>query len=263
MKIKPIFESVKRYCMANQAKLCTIGACVGLTGTTILSFCAGMKVRRKIDDLVEENPEPTVLDVVKVTWKDCIWTLIAYLSTGTVIILGQAINAKTISGLKAALDISETAIIAGKEELIAQFGEEKAQAIQNDINNRIAEKDPPTEANTITTYQDRQGYTLIRDCVTGEWFWDDINRIKACVEKANTLLVERQLSEVDGRVMYDEVRDLMGHDEPTEAGQRLCFRREIRINSNASGVCPENGLYPGHVYWKLQYWTDLEDTGDY
>lgn len=268
MKIKPIWESVKRYCVNNQSKLCTIGACVGLTGTMVLSFVAGMKARRKIDQLVEENPEPKVLDVIKVTWKDCIWAVAAYLSTGTLIILGHSVDAKTIAGLKAALDISEATIIAGKEELVAQLGEEKAKEIQNDINNRMAEKNPPTDANTITVNQDRPGYTLIRDSVTGEYFWDDIERLKVCIERANDLFEQRERAFEEGytrevpHLTYNEILALQGRQE-IEGGDVLGTYKRLELNTNCSGVCPENGLYPGHVYWSLTFWDYMEALNSY
>lgn len=267
--IKTIANDIWKSAVKNKYMLLKIGTCTGVIGTAILTFRAGMKTQQAIDDIKKEGKEPTFKNVVKKTWKSDLPAGIAFVLTEAGIIFTDKLRSKDFSAMKAIIDVGEVAAIATKEELIEKFGEEKAKEIQNDINNRIAEKNPPTEQNTNVQYQDRQGYTLIRDAVTGGYFWDDINRVKTCVKFANQELLRRQedasdYGNDDPKLTYSDILEFMGRqNDVTELTERFCTRTMLELNTNASGVCPENGLYPGHVYWSLQFWNDFEVVEDY
>lgn len=156
----------------------------GMVTTTVLAVKATPKAVR----LLEEKKE--ALDAEKLTPAETIktaWTCyIPAAVTGTLSIaclLGSgSANARRISALAAAYQLSETTLTEYRDKVVETIGPKKEQAVQDAIAKDKMEKNPVSKNEVIMT---GKGETLCYDVLSGRYFKSDIEKIRHAVNEIN------------------------------------------------------------------------------
>lgn len=116
----------------------------GITGSAtavVLGIASTPRALQIIREKEEEKGAPlTKKEAVKACWKVYIPTALA-LGSGIGCMVGsQVINVKRISMLTTAAQMSQTALIEYKNEVIKAVGEQREKEIQNTVNRQLEEK---------------------------------------------------------------------------------------------------------------------------
>jgi hypothetical protein len=123
-----------------------------------------------------------IVDVIRVTWKCYIPTVITGTASVMCIIGASSVNTRRNAALATAYSLSESAFKEYREKVVENIGDKKEQTIKDAIAKEKIEKNPVQNTEVILT---GKGETLCYDVVSGRYFKSDIDRLKKAENKLN------------------------------------------------------------------------------
>lgn len=186
-KITDAFNNVKRWTSKNSPAILTGIGITGMITSGVLAVKATPKALQIIESerlfREEGEYEPiTKLDVVKLSWKYYIPSILTCGISTACIIGGQSINSKRNAALLTAYKITEESLAIYKDKVIETIGEKKEQQIKDKVAKERIEKNPVKPNDIIIT---GKGSTLCYDASNGRYFESDIETIKKAVNEIN------------------------------------------------------------------------------
>lgn len=165
----------------------------GVITTVVIAVGATPKAVRIVErERLESGEQVSKKDVVRLTWKCYIPTLITGSLSIACLIGASAENVRRNAALAAAYSLSESALKGYREKVVETIGEKKEREIEDAIAKDKIEQDPIGNREVIMT---QKGDTLCYDAVSGRYFKSDINQIKSAANVlSRRLLDERYLS---------------------------------------------------------------------
>lgn len=191
----------------NSPTILTGCAVAGLVGTTVMAVSATPTAMRLV--MCEENlraKEGTSLDltkveIIKLTWKCYIPTVLMGGATIACIVGANAIGMKRNAALASLYSLTEKSLKEYQGKVIETIGEKKEKKIQDEIAKDQLIKNPPKQEEIIFT---GNGETLCYDSLSGRYFKSDIEKI----HRAENVLNKDLLS--DNFISLNEIYDELG-----------------------------------------------------
>ena len=206
MNIKEISDKKLALIKENSPKILTGLGIAGMLTSTVLAVKATPKALKLIKDRKEElkvdKLEP--VEIVKVTWKEYIPTVVTSLSSIACLIFASDINHRRNAALATAYSLSERAFSKYKDKVIETIGERKEKNIHDSIKqDEIKDKKIDSKQVIITS----NGDTLCMDSMSGRYFKSNIETIKEVVNKLNRRIT------LDNYISLNELYSELGLDD--------------------------------------------------
>ena len=191
----------------NSPTILTGCAVAGLIGTTIMAVRATPGAMRIL--MCEENLRAkegttiplTKVEVIKLTWKGYIPTVVMGGTTIACIVCAHSIGMKRNAALASLYSITEKTLKEYQGKVIETIGEKKEQKIQDDIAKDKILANPPKSDEIILT---GKGETLCYDSLSGRYFKSDIEKIRKAENELNKDLL------ADNFISLNEVYESLG-----------------------------------------------------
>ena len=178
----------------------------GMITTTVLAVKATPKALILIGQAENEKERDLKpIETVKVAWKPYIPAAITGVASISCLIGSSSVNARRMTALTAAYQISETALSEYREKIIETIGEKKEKTARDKVNKDKVDKNPISKSEVIIT---SKGSTLCFDPISGRYFKSDIDAIK----RAENTLNKRMLHDIGGYISLNEFYDEIGLD---------------------------------------------------
>ena len=160
----------------------------------IASTIAAIKIAPKAAKKLEDRKKD--LKVEKLPVKEVVTTVgLDYLPVGIGIVSGTGFTVASVvdsnnkyMALSTSYGLLKDFAYTYKDKVVETIGEKKEEKIRNEIAQEKLDKDQITENKIIIT---KEGNTLFKDSLTGQYFRSDINKFKSkAIELANTEISE-------------------------------------------------------------------------
>lgn len=214
-----IFKNLCNVIQKNSPVILTTFAITGVIATAVLAVKATPNAMAKIDIAENDKYEEThgeesdisVVDKVKLCWKDYAPAATMGVATISCILGSTYVNAKRQAAISAAYILTEHAFDDYKNRVIKEIGQRKNQKIEDEIAQEAVNNKPPSESTIIIT---GSGDHLCFDSWTGRYFRSSMEKLRRAENEANhDLLTEMWIS-------LNDVYERIGLD-PVEKGDEL------------------------------------------
>ena len=180
----------------------------GMLTTTVMACKISPKVKAILDEErdtreMEDEPDMTLMDKVKLTWKPYLPVVLGYGASAACILGANSINNKRNAALMTAYQIGERAFVEYKDKVIETIGEDKEREIQDAVSRDRIKKDPVNTDSVIFT---GKGDALCYDVISGRYFRSDSDKINKAVNDINFTLLN------DMYVSLNDFYELLGLD---------------------------------------------------
>lgn len=174
----------------------------GMISTTVLAVKATPKVIDILNEVKaeEETDKLPVKEVIGLTWKCYIPSVVTGAVSIACLIGANSVNAKRNAALATAYKLSEEALTIYKEKVIETIGEKKERVIREKIAQEKVEKEPVNTKEVIIT---GSGTTLCFDSISSRYFESDMETIKKAVNNINYQLLSQDYISLNE--FYDEI----------------------------------------------------------
>ena len=188
--MKKIFNDISEKMSKHSPEILVGVGIAGMFSTVVMSVKATPKVYSMIEKekevrRLEEKPELTKVDILKMAWKPYLPAAIMFGCSTACIIGANSVNAKRNAVLSTACHISERALAEYRDKVVEVIGEEKEKEIRDKVSKDRMEKDPISNNTVILA----KGDTLCYDTITGRYFKSDVDRIKKAENELNHILI--------------------------------------------------------------------------
>lgn len=185
-------KQIGRFLSKNSSTILTGLGVTGVFSTTILGIEATPKALRIIDDErisrieFKEDEILTTQDIVKLTWKCYIPTLLMAVTTVGCIIGANSVGLRRNAALASMFSLTEATLKEYQEKIIEVVGEKKAQKITDEVYGEKMRKKPVDGCEVINT---GKGDMLCFEVTSGRYFKSDIEVIRRIQNELNESLL--------------------------------------------------------------------------
>lgn len=184
----------------NSPALLTGMALVGLVGTAVASYSAGLKADKILEDYhkdlqyIKKGDKEAKKDTVKETVKKMVPVVLpAIIMEGITIacILGSnKVSSKRLAVLSAAYQLSENTVKDLNEKIVEVVGKKKAAAIKEKVSKKHMDEGTPLKESDVIITGD--GDVLCYDSFNDRYFKSSAQRIQKAVLDASMMLLNEQ-----------------------------------------------------------------------
>ena len=178
----------------------------GLLSTVTMAVRATPKAMRIINDEYDELEKEgikyqpfTKKEIVQLTWKCYIPTIIMGGVSIVCIVGANSINLRRNAALASVYSITETALKEYQAKVVETFGEAKAQKVKDDIAKDRLDKNPVVTSEIALT---GKGETLCYDVFSGRYFKSDIENIRKVQNELNRDLLNDSFISLNDAYYY-------------------------------------------------------------
>lgn len=208
LKINELVKTVQSVLAKRSPEILTGIGIAGMITSTVLAVKATPKAlsliedekraqnENKSDDAIHLKP----IEVVKVTWKCYIPTVLTGIVSTACLIGASSVNFKRNAALATAYQLSATALTEYKEKVSEVIGERKERDIRDRIAKDKINNDPVGKHEVIIT---GNGDTLCYDAYGGRYFKSSIDKIKKAENELNRVMLKDMY--VSLNEFYDEL----------------------------------------------------------
>lgn len=186
--MKKIFSNIKNAAVKRMPEIC-VGAAIAAFGGAVVSGIFGtIKAKKKVDEVKADLEVDTLpkKEVVRLTWRYYIWTVVSFAAGTTLVILGDREHNKRNAALSVAYAGLETTLNAYKDKITEVVGEKDAQKIKDAVAQDILDKNPIIEDEIIPT---GKGDTIIYDAMSGRYFRSSLIEVDRVINEINAKLL--------------------------------------------------------------------------
>lgn len=215
LKINELVKTVQSVLAKRSPEILTGIGIAGMITSTVLAVKATPKAlsliedekraqNEHISDDARSNSAQIVrlkpIEVVKVTWKCYIPTVLTGIASTACLIGASSVNFKRNAALATAYQLSATALTEYKEKVSEVIGERKERDIRDRIAKDKINNDPVGKHEVIVT---GNGDTLCYDAYGGRYFKSSIDKIKKAENELNRVMLKDMY--VSLNEFYDEL----------------------------------------------------------
>ena len=162
---------------------------IGVTGTLTTAFLTGKATLRATEliaaeqerlDRHETSHPLERKEKIKLVWKEYIPAAGVGVITIVCIVGANRIGMRRTAAMATALSLSERAIVEYKDKVVEKIGQNKEQAIRDEIVQDRVRTNPPGKIIHTGT-----GETLCYDAYTGRYFWSSMEALKKAENDVN------------------------------------------------------------------------------
>lgn len=190
-KCKGLMNILKDKMSDNAPELLIGMGLAGMLSSTVMACKATPKVHEMIQKekeirRLENEPELTKMDVVKMAWKPYVPAVLSYGISAACILGANSVNNKRNATLLTACKLGESALREYKDAVIEVIGEEKEKEVRDVVSRRKVENRQPSTSEIIFT---GKGDSLCYDMISGRYFRCDMDKINKAVNDLNFILL--------------------------------------------------------------------------
>lgn len=182
------FRSASRLAQENKTVLLTAVGVAGVISSNVLSARAGFKAAELIfeeeSDRLDGDPQypgyTTREERIKLAWVLYIPPVGVGALTIAAIILANRLDAQKAAGLAAAYSLSERAFTEYREKVVEKIGENKEQAVRDEIAKDRVDRNPVKEVIIAGA-----GEVLCLDALTGRYFMASVEAVRKAENEIN------------------------------------------------------------------------------
>lgn len=215
LKINELVKTVQSVLAKRSPEILTGIGIAGMITSTVLAVKATPKALSLIEDEKRAQNERISgdarsnntqivhlkpIEVVKVTWKCYIPTVLTGIVSTACLIGASSVNFKRNAALATAYQLSTTALTEYKEKVSEVIGERKERDIRDQIAKDKINNDPVGKHEVIVT---GNGDTLCYDAYGGRYFKSSIDKIKKAENELNRVMLKDMY--VSLNEFYDEL----------------------------------------------------------
>ena len=161
--------------------------------STILAVKATPKAMRQIED-AKSDRGVTILrpkDIVKVTWKTYLPSVVTGVAGVGCILTGTAQNTRKRAAIAAVYSMSESTLRQYKDEVRKMVGDEQADELDKQVAKSKMKEETVIIDRDDSEYIEQTGFgqTLCYDSLSGRYFKSSVNAIDRAVNNFNKLLI--------------------------------------------------------------------------
>jgi hypothetical protein len=176
---------VKNFLGKNSPAILTGLGIASLISSTVMAVRATPKAYRLLRVCNEFDGEHSAKEVVQLTWKYYIPSVVLGV-TGIVCVIGaQSISLKRNAALASLYALSENTMKMYSEKVVEKLGEKKEREIRDDVAKRTLENHTQPERVLFTG----RGEVLCYDVLSGRYFKSDAEKIRQIVNEQNKILL--------------------------------------------------------------------------
>lgn len=163
----------------------------GMVSTTLMAVKSTPKALYLLKDSEKvwkkESKIETGIEVVKITWKCYIPSVILGCVSIVCLISANSLNTKRNAALTTAYAISESALKNYQQKVVETIGKNKEQSVRDAIAKDTISKNAIQSSEVIIT---KKGDTLCFDVLSGRYFKSDIDKIKRIENDINRKMMD-------------------------------------------------------------------------
>lgn len=192
-------KQVGDFLVKNSSTILAGLAVTGVVTTTLMGIDAKTKADRilaekedqKYKDWVSEygssageypGPEFTPKELILLTWKCYLPTIVMGAATISCIIGGHSINMRRNAALAGLYSLTEKTLQEYQAKVVEQLGEKKEEKVREAILQDKLDKNPVNECKVLIT---GKGDSLCWDSLSGQYFMSDIETVRRIVNQFN------------------------------------------------------------------------------
>ena len=204
---KGIFEKALSGIKKHSPEILVGTGIMGMVGSTVLAVKATPKALQLLEDKKEEvrDPHLTPKEIIQAGWRPYAPAFIMSVVSAACIIGGTSMNLKRNTALAAVYAISENTLKRYKNEIVREFGEDKAREIDKSVA-KARLKERPIIVDRETTgfiHETGTGSTLMYDTLSGRYFKASTNAVERAVNNLNKSLLNDHYVTVNE--LYNEI----------------------------------------------------------
>lgn len=179
----------------------------------------------------QSDQDLTYKDIIRLTWKLYIPTVLSSAATIGCIIASNSISLRRNAAIGALYSLSEISLKEYQDKIVELIGKTKEEKIRDDISQDHLLADPVNPSKIIST---GNGSSLFYDALTGRYFRSDINTVRRLENEFNKELIDEMYKSLnDFYYLLDLPPTILGRDVGWDANRGLLdihFTSKIATN---------------------------------
>ena len=242
ISVPDLFHKGSYFVDQHSAAILTGIGVVGVATTAVLTGRASIKAYELIMDeensrIFEANKDKkagdtaaaveslTSKETARLVWKEFVPPILAGSGTIFAIIMANRLASKEVAAMAAAYTLSDRAFQEYKEKVTQKFGENKEQAVRDEVAQERVNKNPPGSHEVILA---GTGDVLCMDLYSGRYFQSSMEKIRQAENKINFEIINHSYSSLSS--FYDEL-GLPATEMSDMLGWNLENRIEIKFST--------------------------------
>lgn len=183
MSLSELTRTVERTLRSNSPAVLAGLAVSGTITTAYLAHQVGYQVGKESRPGFEDQ---SLKDRFALLWKSYIPTTVSGIVTVGCIVAGTRVSTRRAAAAYSLVTISEKAFTEYKEKVIEKFGENKEQAVRDEIAQDRVKNNPPTDQQIVIA---GPGNVLCCELHTGRYFHSDMETLRKAQNEINAKLL--------------------------------------------------------------------------
>ena len=201
MKVKVIFETIKKFTVKNLPTIMTIAGVAGFTASIGLAIKETPKANKALEELKKEKEDPKVIDKAKVLIP-VYWPMgIAAIASGASIIFANHINLKRLSTMLALYKLSEDNKDKIDEAMRKILGDSKTEEVYDRLDKDVVDNTP---FNADTIVNTGNGNQRFMDGLSRQRFVSSAEAVRS-----GFTILNRRIRDEDSQCVND-LMDILG-----------------------------------------------------
>lgn len=186
INFKALSKNISLFASKHSPEILTGLGVIGLIATTVAAVRATPKALELIEENKDEDGHISKKDVVKVSWKQYVPSLLIGTVSIACIVGSNKISIHRSALLAAACSISEEKLKEYKNKVVDVFGEkkEKEEVYESIIQDKIDESPTPN------CEPKKSDDILFYDVWSGRYFYSDRNRVDRAINELNSIFLQ-------------------------------------------------------------------------
>ena len=186
INFKALGKNISLFARKHSPEILTGLGVIGMIATTVTAVSATPKALELIEENKDEDGHISKKDVVKVTWKQYVPSVLIGTASIACIVGSNKISIHRSALLAAACSISEEKLKEYKNKVVDVFGEkkEKEEVYESIIQDKIDESPIPN------CEPKKSDDILFYDVWSGRYFYSDRNRIDRAINELNSIFLQ-------------------------------------------------------------------------
>lgn len=188
--VTKFFKDAKAVISKRSPEILTGLGIAGMISTTVLAVKATPKAMRLLEDAkkAKDDDKLTPVETVKAAWKPYVPAVATGVISTACLIGASSVNAKRMTALSAAYQLSSNALAEYKEKVVETIGEKKERAIRDKIAQDKA--DDEKRVNSTPLYVVDTNATEFYDPIGGARFVTTVEKLEHARNVINAMLID-------------------------------------------------------------------------
>lgn len=246
-----IARGARKFAIDNAPAILTGVACAGVVTTAVLAVKATPQAVRDIQHAESERTEPlTNTEKVKLCWRYYVPAAGMGVVTIACIVSASSINTTRQAAMASAYAFSEQELRKMQEKMAEQFGQTKAERVQDEMNQDHVNANPPKQEQVVIVTSGTDH--LFMDKLSGRYFRSTVDKVEKACNRINFDLNNNAYAPLNDFYEYlDLDRTDMGDELGWQADDILEIRRSLVMAGDEPCIVMSFSMSPVRNYWKF------------